>query len=81
MKMNAKALGLALGFFWSVSILLISLVSLQFGVWGSLVSFLSSGYLVYDLSATGILLGVLLGFLDGFVCGWIIAMLYNKFAK
>lgn len=81
MKLKPTALGLALGVFWSVSILLLSLLSYQFGIWQEALSFLSSLYLYYSLTVSGVLFGMLIGFIDGFICGWIVGMLYNKFAE
>ena len=83
MKLNARALGFALGVIWGVAILLVTLVSLWTGrAYGKHFLYaVASIYPGYSITNRGALLGLCYGFVDAFVFGWLIAHLYNCFAK
>ncbi|OIO54399.1 hypothetical protein AUJ46_03645 [Candidatus Peregrinibacteria bacterium CG1_02_54_53] len=77
---NVKAFALACGIFWSVSLVLFGLITMQTGMGLSLVNMLSEMYLGYGPTFIGLIYGAVWGFLDGLVCGAIFAWLYNKIA-
>ena len=83
MKLNAKALGLSLGIIWGAAILLVTFASLlTAGSYG--VKFLygiASIYPGYSISYIGALIGLAYGFVDAFIAGWLVAVIYNFFAK
>ena len=79
-KLNAKALGLAMGILWGASVLLMGLMSL-FCSWSlAFVEFMAPMYVGYDATILGALIGTLWAFVDAFVGGWLLAWLYNKLA-
>ena len=80
MKINKVALGLALGIIWGASVFLATLWIMARGGGQTLV-LLNKFYLGYSVSFLGGLLGLVYGFVDGFIGGWLIALLYNAFAK
>ncbi|MFH1740817.1 MAG: bacteriophage holin [bacterium] len=75
------ALGLALGILWGLSILLLTFFIIVHGDTMELTSKLGRVYLGYTVSAPGAFIGLVYGFAHGFVAGWIVAILYNKFAR
>lgn len=80
MKLDAKALGLAGGILWAVSVFLCTLwVVWQGG--GEHLMLLAKFYPGYSVTPLGALLGLVYGFIDGFICGWVLAWLYNRFAR
>ncbi len=83
MKANARALGFAVGVIWALAILLTTLISLwSVGTYGrTFLGGIASIYPGYSITTGGALLGVCYGFVDGFVFGWLVAKLYNFFAK
>ena len=80
MKLDVKALGLSLGIFWGISILLITYWFLIMGMPGNTLVKIRNIYLGYSVSWIGGLIGFVWGFVDGFICGSIIAWIYNKFS-
>lgn len=83
MKLSVKALGLAGGTMWGVSLFLWTLLlSLTTVTWGTeLLSLLGGLYPYYGISVTGAFAGLVVGFIDGFLCGAILAWLYNVMPK
>ena len=79
MQLNKKALGLAAGILWGLSLLLMTAWAVM-AEGGNTLQVLSRFYVGYSVSWTGALIGLVYGFLDGFVGGWLLAWLYNKFA-
>lgn len=80
-RLNGKALGLALGIIWGASIMLMAWVSLWFHYGHTLVESIGMLYIGYNSSIVGGLIGLAWGFIDFFIFGWLIATLYNIFAK
>jgi hypothetical protein len=81
-KLNAKALALALGIMWSLGILIMSIIALTSTTYlHNIVDFMSSVYLGYSLSLTGVLTGMVWAFFDAAIGGLVFAWLYNKLAK
>jgi hypothetical protein len=79
MQLNKKALGLAAGILWGLSVLLMTVWAVM-AEGGNTLQVLARFYLGYSVSWTGALIGLGYGFLDGFIGGWLLAWLYNKFA-
>jgi len=80
MKLSPKALGLASGIVWGVTIFLATLWVVVKGG-GEHMRLLQQFYIGYDTTPLGSIIGLVYGFIDGFICGWIFAWLYNKFVK
>lgn len=80
MKLDAKAFALASGVIWGVVIFVATNVSLlRHG--GETLSKLEQIYPLYRVSFVGSIIGLVWGFLSMFVLSWVLATLYNKFAK
>jgi hypothetical protein len=78
-ELDAKALGKAVGLFWSAAVVFLG-VSSRFG-WGRRwQTLLEDLYPGYDKGITGILIGAAWAFLDGFIDAYVVGRLYNKFA-
>jgi hypothetical protein len=80
MKLNGKALGVALGLVWGVALFLVTNISLLRGGGGGTLGALSQVYIGYSFSFFGSIIGMLWGFVSMFVAGWLVAWLYNKFS-
>lgn len=79
-KLNATALGLALGIIWAVFLFLMVLLAM-YANWGNAwVDLISSLYLGVNVSWTGALLALPWAFVDAFIGGFLVAWLYNKLA-
>ena len=81
MKLNIKALGLASGIVWGLSIFLLTYWFIFFGHPGNILIKLSGVYLGYSVTWYGAFVGLIWGFADAFIGGAVLAWLYNKFAK
>ena len=84
MNLNKKALGFALGIVFGASIYLMTMLA----IWTDKLiakSFLLStvGSLMpgYRITREGAIIGLCYGFAMGFFGGWLIALIYNDFAK
>ncbi len=80
MKLKPVALGLSLGILWGVGLAALTAWALFRGH-GEILDKLGGYYLGYSVSPAGILIGALWGFADAFIGGFLIAWLYNRFAK
>lgn len=81
MELRKRALGVAFGLVWGLSILLGTWWLLIRDSQGEIVSKLSSFYIGYSYSWGGAIIGFLWGFVDGFVCGFIVAWIYNMVSR
>lgn len=85
MKLNVKALGLALGIIWGGAAFIIGLWATMYGPAAVLVNFMGDFYLGYAPGFLGAIIGFFWGFVDAGIGGVIIAWLYNllsdKFAS
>ncbi|GGI80238.1 bacteriophage holin [Legionella impletisoli] len=81
LKMSPLALGLSLGIFWGVSILLFGLMAYFFTFGEVFVNAIGAIYIGYEPTIIGSFIGGIIGFIDAFICGLIIAWLYNLFVK
>lgn len=77
MKLNVKALALACGIFWGLSLFLITWWIILFeGISGDC-TFIAYVYRGYNLSPVGSLIGLVWAFFDGLIGGAIFGWLYN----
>ena len=78
MKLDKKALGLALGLLWGFGLLIATLwATLAQG--GDHLGLLNRFYIGYSVTYLGAVIGLIYGFIDGFIGGWLLAWLYNRF--
>jgi hypothetical protein len=81
-KLNTKSVALSLGIMWSLGIFFISILTLITNSYlHNVVDFLSTIYLGYSLSFSGIVTGMIWGFFDAAIGGFVFAWLYNKLSK
>ena len=77
MRLNIRALALAFGIFWGISVFVCTWwIILLYGTSGAR-TFLGLFYLGYNISPVGSIIGLIWGFFDGLVCGAIFGWLYN----
>ncbi len=81
MILKKRAVGLAAGIMWGLTVMLGTWWLLYIGSAGGTISKLGAIYFGYSYSFVGGIIGLLWGFVDGFICGVIFAWLYNMFAK
>lgn len=76
---DTKALGMAVGMFWSAAVVFIG-ISSRFG-WGERWERLFEDlYPGYNTGTAGLATGAVWAFCDGFIDAYIIGTLYNRFA-
>ena len=80
MKLRKRALGMALGIVWGLSVFVVTIWAIAAGQ-GQTLSKLGGYYLGYDVSLLGAFVGLVWGFVDGFIGGVLIAWLYDVFCK
>lgn len=80
MELNKTALGLAIGVLWGAGLFLATLWVLFMGG-GEHLILLRKFYLGYAISIPGAVIGLVWAFIDGFIGGWLLAWLYNRFAR
>ena len=83
MKLNLKALALAVGILWGSGILLVSIGNMIFPPYGAaFLQTVASVYPFYDPASGGVsvVVGALLGFVDGAIAGFLLGWLYNRFS-
>ena len=79
-KLSPVGLGLALGVFWGLSVLVIGLMATYYVVGHDLVVSMGSVFPGYTHSLQGSFIGAGIAFIDSFIFGFIIAGLYNLFS-
>ena len=80
MKLNPKALGMAVGLVKG-TVILLATIYVTWMQGGDTLGHLSRFYLGYTVTYLGALVGFLYGLADGFVLAYIGASLYNFFSK
>lgn len=80
MEINKTALGLAVGIVWGLGIFVATVWVRAVGG-GETMALLGRFYIGYTPSILGAFIGLVWGFIDGFIGGWLIALLYNIFAR
>jgi hypothetical protein len=81
MELRKRALGIAVGLIWGLTVMIATWWLLIRGAHGHLLSTLGAFYFGYSFSFVGGIVGLIWGFVDGFICGFLIAWLYNLVAK
>jgi hypothetical protein len=81
MQLKKRAVGLAAGIMWGLTVMLGTWFLLLMDSGGLTISKLRVFYFGYSFTFVGGIVGLLWGFIDGFICGVIFAWLYNMFAK
>jgi len=77
-KLDAIALGLALGIIWGSAMFLLGLMNMG-SSWGSgIMHGMATLYIGYKATIPGSIIGGLWGFFDAGLAGVVIAWLYNK---
>ena len=79
MRLNAKALGLALGILWGLGVFLATAWIVFVGSPGDTLAKLGVFYIGYEVSWTGAAIGLAYGFVDGLIGGVLLAWIYNAF--
>ncbi|QRN03195.1 hypothetical protein GH742_04555 [Legionella sp. MW5194] len=79
-RLSPVALGLALGIFWGISILIMGLIATYYAYGKPFVASMGLLYPGFEPTVLGSLIGAVIGFVDLFIGGVIIALLYNAFA-
>ena len=79
-KLKPCAFAMSFGVLWSLSLVFCGVLAACCNYGGDFVNLMSSVYLGYDASFTGILAGAVWGFVDGAVGGFLLAWLYNFFS-
>lgn len=77
MMLRKRALGVALGVVWGLTIMLGTWWLLIFRYKGEMVSKLSQFYIGYSFTWGGAVIGFIWGFIFGFIGGFLIAWIYN----
>ncbi len=80
MELRKRALGMALGIVWGVSIFLVTIWAVARGH-GQTFSQLGGYYLGYSVTYVGAVIGLIWGFIHGFIVGVLIAWLYDFFCR
>ena len=81
MELGKRALGIAFGSVWGLTVLLGTWFILALGAQGDMISRLSTFYVGYSTSFVGGIIGLLYGFVTGFIGGFLIAWVYNMAYK
>ncbi len=79
MRLNAKALGLALGILWGLSVFFATGWIIFIDSPGDTLAKLGAFYVGYEVSWTGAFVGLAYGFSDGLIGGVLLAWIYNAF--
>ena len=79
--LSPLAFGLSLGLITGVSMIILSLLALYYGIGTGIVAGIAQYYPGYGVTLMGMFMGLIFGFLDGFIGGVIWAYLYNFFLK
>ena len=80
-KLDVKALGLSCGIVWALGMLIMGILNMAFNWGGTFVVIMSSLYIGFKPTVSGIIIGTVWGFVDAGIAGIVIAWLYNKLAK
>jgi hypothetical protein len=81
MKLKPIALGLALGIVWGVTVMFATWWIIAAGGTGYTLGTLARFYIGFHRSFLGGIVGMIWGFIHAFIVGYILATIYNIFAK
>ncbi len=80
-KLDVKAFGLSCGIVWALGMLIMGILNMRFN-WGeAFVEIISSLYVGFKPTVSGIIIGAVWGFVDAGIAGVVVGWLYNKLAK
>jgi hypothetical protein len=80
-QLNPLAAGLSMSVLWGLCMLLCTVSSLKWGYGQEFLELMMDVYPGYEMSAKGAVIGMLYGLADGFIGGFLVAWLYNVFAR
>ena len=80
-RINPMAFALALGILWALGMFLLTLLAFYTNYASPIVELMGSAYLGVNVSLKGAFLALPWAFVDAFIGGWLLAWLYNRFAK
>ena len=80
-KLDVRALGLSCGILWALGMLIMGILNMAFNWGDAFVALMSSLYIGFKPTVSGIIIGAVWGFVDAGIGGVVIAWLYNKLAK
>ena len=81
MKLNIKAMAIAFGLVWGISLFAITWWIILLEGSSNTSTFIGKFYLGYNLTPIGSIIGFIWGLVDGAIGGAIFAWLYNKFSS
>ena len=79
MKLNIKAMAIAFGLVWGISLFVITWWIILLEGPSNTVTFIGKFYLGYSLTPIGSIIGFIWGLVDGAIGGAMFAWLYNRF--
>ncbi len=79
--LRPEVLSVALGFFWALVVLVITLAAMQFTELRAITEQLTIIYPSYGLSVSGLLIGILWAFFSGYILGLFIGTIYLYFSQ
>lgn len=69
LKFSLSRTGVYIGTMWGVNLLLLAILSVFFGLGGSIIALLGTLYVGYTTTIVGGIIGLVLGFLHGYIIG------------
>ncbi|TAL63303.1 MAG: hypothetical protein EPN84_05185 [Legionella sp.] len=78
-KLSPVGMGLAIGVFWGLYLLVMGLLGTYYAYGHPFISAVGTVYIGYEPSLKGSFIGALIGLVDGFLDGFVVAWLYNRF--
>ena len=80
MKLNIKAMAIAFGLVWGISLFVITWWIILLEGSSNATTFLGKFYIGHSLTPIGSVIGFIWGLIDGAIGGAMFAWLYNKFS-
>ena len=81
MKLNIKAMAIAFGLVWGISLFVITWWIIFLEGSSNAATFMGKFYIGYSLTPVGSIIGFIWGLVDGAIGGLIFAWFYNRFNK
>jgi len=79
MNLNIKAMAIAFGLVWGISIFVITWCIILLEGSSNTVTFIGKFYIGYSLTPAGSIIGFIWGLIDGAIGGALFGWLYNRF--
>ena len=80
MKLNIKAMAIAFGLVWGITLFVITWWIILLEGYSNTVTFIGRFYIGHSLTPIGSIIGFIWGLIDGAIGGAMFAWLYNKFS-